>query len=129
MRVLVPIPWLQGFSISLLGCGVLILSLLLILIAQLQMGDSWRIGIDQENKTALVQTGLFRFSRNPIFLGVRINFLGFFLVLPNAVTLVILVLGDVLLQIQVRMEEEFLSQQHGESYAEYKRIVPRWLLF
>lgn len=93
------------------------------------MGDSWRIGIDQGSETELVQTGLFRFSRNPIFLGIRINLLGFFLVLPNAITLVILVLGDVILQIQVRMEEEFLAQNHGESYEEYKKAVPRWLLF
>ena len=93
------------------------------------MGDSWRIGIDQESETKLVQAGFFRFSRNPIFLGVRINLLGFFLVLPNALTLVILILGDVILQIQVRMEEEFLARKHGKSYEEYKRSVPRWLLF
>lgn len=125
---LVPIPWLQNNTFTLVGCGMLICSLLFILIAQLQMGNSWRIGIDQENETKLVQTGLFRFSRNPIFLGVRLNLLGFLLVLPNAFTLVILVLGDVILQIQVRMEEEFLTQQHGESYEAYKRSVPRWLI-
>jgi protein-S-isoprenylcysteine O-methyltransferase Ste14 len=35
----------------------------------MQMGDSWRIGIDQEQKTSLVRHGVFKLSRNPIFLG------------------------------------------------------------
>jgi protein-S-isoprenylcysteine O-methyltransferase Ste14 len=52
---------------------------------------------------------------------------GFFLTLPNAVTLLALVLGDVLMQIQVRLEEEFLRNSHGEDYEEYCRKVRRWI--
>ena len=93
------------------------------------MGNSWRIGFDQEKKTEFIQTGLFRISRNPMFLGVRINLLGFFLILPNAATLVVFVLGDALLQIQVRLEEDYLAKQHGVLYEEYKQKTARWLLF
>ena len=53
----------------------------------------------------------------PIYLVMRVNLLGFFFVLPNAATLLILVLGEVLMQIQVRLEEEYLRQVHGEDYA------------
>ena len=126
---LVPIPWLQHTTLAFIGCGMLLLSLAWISLAQFHMGNSWRIGFDQEKKTEFVQRGLFRISRNPMFLGVRINFLGFFFVLPNAATLVILVLGDVLLQIQVRMEEEYLTKQHGELYEQYTQKTARWLLF
>jgi protein-S-isoprenylcysteine O-methyltransferase Ste14 len=91
------------------------------------MGESWRIGIDEERRAPLVRKGVFGLSRNPIFLGMMLTLLGLFLVTPNAVTLLVLVLGVVLIQIQVRLEEEFLSGVHGEEYAEYRRGVRRWL--
>jgi protein-S-isoprenylcysteine O-methyltransferase Ste14 len=91
------------------------------------MRESWRIVIDEEVKTELVRRGVFRLSRNPIFLGMRIMLIGFFLALPNAVTLAMLLVGDALMQIQVRLEEEHLARMHGENYREYQRKTRRWL--
>lgn len=91
------------------------------------MGRSWRIGIDEENKTELVTAGMFRVSRNPIFLGMRLNLLGLFLILPNAVTLAIWLLGDVAIQLQVFLEEEFLQQAHGTAYQQYQATTARYL--
>ncbi len=124
---LLPIVWLENRTVQFVGIGLLVLSLGWTILAQIQMGNSWRIGIDEEKETALVQTGLFRFSRNPIFLGMQITLLGFFLAAPNALTLLILVLGFVLIQIQVRLEEEFLSKTRSENYDAYRRKVRRWL--
>lgn len=124
---LVPIPWLTHWVLVLIGVVLLLIALLWVLIAQAQMGDSWRIGIDSEVKTALVQQGIFRLSRNPIFLGMQVMLLGLLLVLPNAVTLAIAVLGVALIQIQVRLEEEHLLRLHGENYRAYQRRVRRWL--
>lgn len=126
-QYLLPIVWLENRAVQYIGLGLLLLSLVWTILAQIQMGNSWRIGIDEEKETALVQTGLFRLSRNPIFLGMQITLFGFFLAAPNALTLLILVLGFVLIQIQVRLEEEFLSKTRGENYDEYRRKVRRWL--
>ncbi len=126
-RFLAPIYWLQRPALVLIGVGLLLVSFAWILIAQKQMGDSWRIGIDQEQKTSLVRHGVFKLSRNPIFLGMRVNLFGLFLVLPNAVTLAALVLGDALIEIQVRLEEEYLSRVHGGEYEQYRRQTRRWL--
>ena len=68
-------------------------ALIWVLIAQAQMGTSWRIGIDTENETMLITHGIFRLSR--IFLGMRGNLLGMFFVLPNVLTLVLCLLGDI----------------------------------
>lgn len=122
-----PLVWLEHRTIKSIGLGLLIASLVWTAAAQIQMGASWRIGIDKKNQTELVQNGLFSVSRNPIFFGMRVALLGFFLTLPNAVTLLALVLGDVLMQIQVRLEEEFLSVAHGEKYIEYRSRVRRWI--
>ncbi|HQU81691.1 MAG TPA: methyltransferase [Pyrinomonadaceae bacterium] len=123
---LLPIVWLENYTVQYVGIGLLLLSLGWTVLAQIQMGNSWRIGIDEEKETALVQSGLFRLSRNPIFLGMQITLLGFFLAAPNALTLLILVLGLVLIQIQVRLEEEFLSKIHGAKYDDFRSQVRRW---
>ena len=86
------------------------------------MKNSWRIGIDTETKTELITAGLFQLSRNPIFFG---SLIGLFLTTPNALTGLFLILGYVLIQIQIRLEEEFLTDQHGQKYTEYKQKVRR----
>jgi protein-S-isoprenylcysteine O-methyltransferase Ste14 len=97
------------------------------ILAQAQMRESWRIGIDTEHPTELVQSGVFKFSRNPIFVGMTVTLLGLFLVIPNVGTLVTLLVGSILIGIQVRLEEEYLTRVHGEKYLEYRRGVRRWI--
>jgi protein-S-isoprenylcysteine O-methyltransferase Ste14 len=123
----VPIEWLDHRFIKWIGLFLLLASLVWTAIAQMQMGASWRIGIDKQNRTDLVHKGLFTVSRNPIFLGMRISLLGVFLIIPSAVTLLTLVLGDVLMQIQVRLEEEHLRGLHGQAYEDYRGYVRRWI--
>ncbi len=115
-------PWAQWTGLVLLH-----LSLLLVLVAQAQMARSWRVGFDENAKTELVQGGLFRYSRNPVFVGMLLTMLGLFLVLPSALTLLAAALTWVVLQIQVRMEEGYLRGVHGEAYSNYMKKVRRWL--
>ena len=126
-NALLPIAQLHRSGITILGSLLLIFALIWVLLAQVHMQKSWRIGIDEDVKTELVQTGLFKISRNPIFLGMRIMLLGIFLVIPNAITLVILIAGELLMQIQVRLEEEFLTRTHGAAYRTYQKQVRRWI--
>ncbi|AZA98547.1 isoprenylcysteine carboxylmethyltransferase family protein [Chryseobacterium joostei] len=110
-----------------LGVILMIAALIWVFIAQWQMKDSWRIGIDNDTKTELVTQGLFRFSRNPIFLGMTVSLVGFFLAFPTVIALTFLLIGSILMQIQIRLEEEFLLKQHGPIYLAYKKRVGRML--
>lgn len=127
MSLLGSLQFLQNSLFKQVGWALLAVSLLFLLVAQAQMGNSWRIGIDENNRTELVSKGLFSFSRNPIFLSMRINLTGLFLVLPNAVTLALVAVGEVLMQVQVRLEEAHLHSLHGAKYMEYRSTVRRWL--
>jgi protein-S-isoprenylcysteine O-methyltransferase Ste14 len=126
-QYLVPIHWLENAWLKAAGIALLIASLAWTVLAQAQMGTSWRIGIDSERRTELVQGGVFSLSRNPIFLGMNCTLAGLFMTIPNALTLLALVLGIVLINIQVRLEEEFLIGSHGVEYEQYRRHVRRWL--
>lgn len=114
-------PWAQWTGLALLH-----FSIILVLVAQAQMARSWRVGFDENAKTELVQGGLFRYSRNPVFVGMLLTMLGLFLVLPNALTLLAAAMTWVVLQIQVRMEEAYLLKAHGEVYVDYMKKVGRW---
>jgi len=109
------------------GLVLMMMALIWVVIAQLQMKNSWRIGIDSTTKTDLVTHGLFRFSRNPIFLGMTISLIGFCLVFPTIIALAFFLIGSILIQIQIRLEEEYLLKEHGQIYLTYKMRVKRML--
>lgn len=120
-----PIIQLDNSMINYVGLGLLFISLVWTVIAQGNMKNSWRIGIDTDTKTELVTSGLFAISRNPIFFGMILSLVGLFLTTPNALTALFLTLGYVLIQIQIRLEEEFLIKEHGQTYIDYKQKVRR----
>ncbi|HEX7045752.1 MAG TPA: isoprenylcysteine carboxylmethyltransferase family protein [Burkholderiales bacterium] len=121
------VAWLDREVFRALGWLLLAASTLWLLVAQRQMGKCWRIGIDTRSTTGLVTHGLFRLSRNPIFLALRVNLVALVLVQPNAFTLAMLTAGEILMQVQVRLEEAHLAARHGSRYAEYRARVRRWL--
>ncbi|HEY8396753.1 MAG TPA: isoprenylcysteine carboxylmethyltransferase family protein [Flavihumibacter sp.] len=126
-KFLCPIEYLNGDWLKYAGMVIIHSSLVWIMIAQYQMKQSWRIGIDEAHKTSLVTEGVFSISRNPIFLGMICTTMGTFLIIPNAITLLVAVMTYFVIQIQIRLEEEYLLKQHGELYAHYKNNVGRLL--
>ena len=77
--------------------------------AQVDMGDSWRIGVDPGERTTLVRSGVFGRVRNPIFTAMLTFGAGIALVTPNLVALVgfVLLVGSIELQVRV-VEEPYL---------------------
>tara|TARA_R110001592_G_scaffold363396_2_gene687697 strand:+ start:117465 stop:118067 length:603 start_codon:yes stop_codon:yes gene_type:complete len=124
---LAPLYWLHSEFMQLLGMVIMSTALVIIVVAQGQMGQSWRIGVDYDHRTEFVQQGLFRYSRNPIFAGIMLSVIGYFLVLPNAITLLIMVLDLALIQVQIRLEEQHLAAEHGDVYQRYCENVRRWV--
>ena len=122
-----PISSLDRLTLKYIGLGLLAIALIWTMIAQAQIKNSWRIGIDLETKTELVTTGLFGCSRNPIFVGMIMSLFELFLTTPNALTGLFLILGYILIQIQIRLEEEFLRKEHGLAYINYQQSVRRLL--
>ncbi len=120
-----PINQLEITALKYIGLALLCFALIWTIIAQKHMKNAWRIGIDTETKTELITSGLFKVSRNPIFFGMILSVMGLFLVTPNALTSLFLILSYVLIQIQIRLEEEFLQKEHGQVYLNYKSSVRR----
>jgi protein-S-isoprenylcysteine O-methyltransferase Ste14 len=127
VQYLLPIWYLEKTILQIIGMILLFVALVWIAIAQYQMSNSWRIGIDEKNKTELVTKGIFSMSRNPIFLGMLTTLFGLFLMIPNAISFMVLISGFIVVQIQVRLEETFLFESHGENYNSYRSNTKRWI--
>lgn len=92
------------------------------------MGDSWRIGVDHGERTALVTDGPFAYVRNPIFAGMIPAGLGIALLVPSIVAILSIVLLVAALEIQTRLvEEPYLLIIHGDEYAAYASRVGRFV--
>ena len=96
--------------------------------AQSAMGTSWRIGVDPEETTELVTTGVFAQARNPIFTAMVAAQAGTVLMAPSWLSLVALAALVVAVQLQVRrVEEPYLRKTHGAGYLEYSARVGRFI--
>lgn len=121
----IPISYLRFDAFKIIGLILIHISLIWIAFAQYQMSNSWRIGIDESNKTELVTKGVFSISRNPIFLGMIISILGLFMIVPTALSFCLLITTYFIIQIQIRLEEDFLEKQHRQEYINYKLKTKR----
>lgn len=77
---------------------------------------------------SVIETGPYRFTRNPMYLQLVIVCIGFAIMLQNPWTLLLTPLAALVLQeLAIRPEEEYLERKFGETYLAYKRRVRRWL--
>jgi len=81
-----------------------------------------------EPATALVVTGPYHVTRNPIYIGLVLAYFGVSILLTSMWVLLLLIPTVMILQHGVVLkEEEYLERQFGEAYTKYKARVPRWL--
>jgi protein-S-isoprenylcysteine O-methyltransferase Ste14 len=113
------IPWI-GVLFCLAG-------LLLLLWSLVSFGQSFRVGIDTDHPDKLITTGVFAFSRNPIYVAFALILLGQFLIFSNWILLVYLGAAIWLFHRQVMREEEYLKGHYGEEYSEYCNQVRRYI--
>jgi protein-S-isoprenylcysteine O-methyltransferase Ste14 len=102
-----------------IGLAVLTAGLALDLVALFGMGESWRVGIDQQHPGPLVTTGVYSRVRHPIYTAVMLMACGQALVTADVISIPVAAAALVGLPIQAHLEEEFLVGHFGAAYAEY----------
>lgn len=80
------------------------------------------------NTPEIVVAGPYRFTRNPMYLMMLFVCLGFAVIFSEAWILIFTpMLALVLYHIAIKHEEKYLAGKFGESYAQYKNLVRRWI--
>lgn len=84
--------------------------------------------VNPENATRLVTTGIYRYSRNPMYLGFALILIGFGVFLKNILSLLVVVVFIWFnTMYQILPEEKALERKFGESFRKYRARVRRWI--
>ncbi|MBY0520480.1 MAG: isoprenylcysteine carboxylmethyltransferase family protein [Sphingomonas sp.] len=120
---LAPLTIAGGFSAVLLFPGFILIGI--------AIGLFRRRGENPNPATAtggIIDTGIYRFTRNPMYLGMSIAYLGFAILLHSIGALVLWPLAVIIIRTQViAREERYLEAKFGADYLQYKTRVRRWL--
>jgi protein-S-isoprenylcysteine O-methyltransferase Ste14 len=115
-------------SISSIGIITSLIGMVLTMVSQYQMGSSWRIGVDEAEKTELVTSGIYSSIRNPIYSGVMLFCFGLLLILPDIYMLLSLALVYASIELNVRhVEEPYLLRLHGDAFKGHMNNSGRYL--
>jgi len=115
------IPALMYFSYVLLLTG-----LLLTVLSLVNLGQSTRLGLPQE-ETALKINGVYRLSRNPMYLGFDLLTLSAMLYTLDIGVISLGVYSMVIYHFIILGEEKFLEQRFGNVYSDYRQKIRRYL--
>ncbi len=111
-----------------IGLMILFLNLIISTAALIHLKDSWRVGVLENQRTDLVTTGIYRYSRNPYFVSYLLMFIAYATLSQNLVLLGLTIIGFIFVHSMIMKEEAYLTSVHGENYLQYKKEVPRYLL-
>jgi protein-S-isoprenylcysteine O-methyltransferase Ste14 len=123
-----PIDALDTGAVHVVGIVLAASGGLTVFAAQLGMGASWRIGVSDDQDTALVTMGWFSIVRNPIYTAMIVGWTGFALIVPTWLAFAAVLVIAVGLELQVRaVEEPYLVRTHGDEYRAYASRVGRFV--
>ena len=84
--------------------------------------------IPMKPASSLVETGPYRFTRNPMYTGITVQYLGGAFLLNSGWAMIFLPVVLLLLyRFVIRREENYLSAEFGEAYTSYRSRVKRWM--
>jgi protein-S-isoprenylcysteine O-methyltransferase Ste14 len=109
-----------------IGVVVFVAGLALVVFSFVYLGQSVSIGIPEE-KTELKTHGVYRLSRNPMYLGAFLMCAGSCLFAIHLVNFVLFTITIGVHHSIVKKEEQFLEKRFGQRWLEYKKRVPRYV--
>lgn len=120
---------LSSLPLAVAGATAGLAAIAFVSVAQLQMGASWRIGVDPDEVTSLVQDGVYAHVRNPIYTGMAAYALAHVAMTPSVWSALGAAAMAAGVELQVRaVEEPYLERVHGDRYrtwaARSGRFVP-----
>jgi len=113
--------WPSGLWPFWLGAGVTIAGLLFAVWAREHLGRNWSRSVTIKQGHELITTGPYAVVRHPIYTGILTGFLGMAIAMSQVRGFTSFVLIFLALWLKLRMEEQFMRSQFGETYSTYAR--------
>lgn len=123
------IPFTTSCLINYAGIVITAAGVSIFIIAMISMKTSWRVGIDKLTQTKLITTSIYKYSRNPAFVGFNLMFIGVAAIYPSLVTALVAIFNIVAIHNLILKEEIHLKSTFGDSYIKYMKQTARYILF
>lgn len=128
ISVILDTAWFSDPVVRSIGLIIFAFGICFFITAMVTMKDSWRAGIPSDDKTTMISSGIYRFSRNPAFLGFDLTYIGTCLAFGNMVLFVTAAITIIFMHLQILEEEKFLENTFKEEYRSYKSRVGRYFI-
>ncbi|MCB1160929.1 MAG: isoprenylcysteine carboxylmethyltransferase family protein [Leptospiraceae bacterium] len=115
------------YYIEIAGTILIAIGLIFSTIASLNLGNSWRVGVHEQEKTSLVTTGIYKISRNPYFFFYDIVLIGLSLSSFSMIVTTFSLATIILFHLLILKEEKYLDSVHGDDYKKYKKETRRYI--
>lgn len=123
MNWLPAVEWLPLLAMVLLCSGIVLAT-----ISMKKLGDDLIFGLPKGGISSLKTDGIFRFSRNPLYLGFILIILSSSMITPNPFNAAAGILAVVLHHLIILQEEKYLRSKLGKKYLDYCSKTGRYLL-
>lgn len=123
----IPLPWLYwqlwplGIWPFWVGAAVTVAGLLFAVWARRHLGSNWSSSVTIKQGHELITTGPYALVRHPIYTGILTGFFGTAIALSQVRGVIAFVLVFLVFWAKLRIEEEWMRSQFGETYAAYAR--------
>jgi protein-S-isoprenylcysteine O-methyltransferase Ste14 len=122
-------PLFEGALTGLVGIFFIVVGFAVLTISYIDLGVSWRIGMDDDQPFSLVTTGIYRWTRNPIHVALDLYVWGTFLMIPTPVFLILALMVTAAAHAVTLSEESYLLERFGAAFENYLKHTNRYLPF
>jgi protein-S-isoprenylcysteine O-methyltransferase Ste14 len=113
-------------AVRMIALIILAVGIVFIIMSSINLGKSVRLGLPQ-TETVLKQSGIYKFSRNPMYVGFDLLTLSSMIYTLNWIIIILGVYSMITYHLIIKGEERFLTDRFGEQYLTYKRKVRRYV--
>jgi len=123
-----PLPFINTNMSFIAGISIIVLSFILFGVVLLEF-SRLKTSVDHRKPTnAIITTGAFRYSRNPIYISMVMLCIGISFLINSLWGFVATLLASIIItKFVIIKEETYLERKFGESYLQYRKAVRRWL--
>lgn len=125
---ILPIHVLFRFPYSLIGIPILLIGIIISILgsAKFEKEETTSMTFDEPN--VLVVSGLYKYTRNPMYLGFALFIIGIWLLMSSISSAFIAIIFLIVLdRYYIPFEEKMLEKKFGQDYLSYKKRVRKWI--
>jgi protein-S-isoprenylcysteine O-methyltransferase Ste14 len=107
--------------VGIIGLSTCIIGAIIACMSRYLLGKNWSLSIQRKENHQLIQSGIYKVIRHPIYLGLLLLFIGNAIIVGDYRGIIAIVIVFVSFWIKLKKEEKLLAETFGNQYAEYKK--------